>query len=421
MTYSSERRFSALIAGGVLLLVILSVTVAQAQSFQVLHNFTGGADGNQPYGGLAIDAAGRLYGTTIGSEQCYTGCGNVYRFAWRGSGWVLTPLYAFRASNDGSVPTSTVTIAADGTLYGTTAEGGGTDNYCFRGCGTVYRLQPPAQICPAPSCSWTEIILYAFHGDSDLTSPSGEVVFDGAGNLFGATYAGGPRSGFDGLGGVYELTPGQGQWSYQPIYEFAGSPNEGCSELGSLLLDRAGNIYGTTSQCGAYGDGSVYELSRSGSGWNQSFFYSFGPSPDGGEPISGLISDAAGNLYGTTPYGGLGGFGEVFQFSPISGGYTYSPIYNTFTGGYGPSSKLAMDAAGNLYGTQYFGGANNQGMIFKLTPGNGGWTLTDLHDFTGADGTQPFGTIVFDRNGNLYGTARFGGAYGDGVLWELTP
>jgi uncharacterized repeat protein (TIGR03803 family) len=173
--------------------------------------------------------------------------------------------------------------------------------------------------------------------------------------------------------------------------------------------------------CGTYGNGAVYKISPSGSGWNESFVYSFGRAPDGAEPGTGLISDAAGNLYGTTPYGGLNGGGEVFEFSPANGSYTYSVLYNGFSGGYGPDSKLLMDAAGNLYGTQYFGGASNQGMIFKLTRGSGGWTFTLLHSFSGSDGMNPMGNLVFDSNGNLYGTTRYGGTYGDGVIWEMTP
>lgn len=412
-----ELRSASRTALAVLIGVLAMALAAQAQSFQVLHNFTGGADGTDPYGGLTIDRTGRLYGTTIGPDRCYVGCGTVYSFTRHGSGWLLTPLYAFQNPNEGNFPTAPVTIAADGSLYGTTTQGGGSGN-CSNGCGTVYRLQPPAEICRSVSCPWTETILYAFQGGEGLAFPGG-VVFDHAGNIFGAA-ASGPFTGGELGGGLYELTQTQGHWSYQTLYEFPGSPY-GCTPEGFVLLDQADNIYGTTYQCGAYGNGTVYEISPSGSGWSPSFNYSFAQPPDGIEPVTGLTSDAAGNLYGTTLYGGANGFGEVFELSPANGSYTYSVLYDSFSGGAGPASSLVMDAAGNLYGAQIFGGANNQGMIFKLTPGNNGWTITDLHDFSGEDGKNPSGSMVFDSNGNFYGTTENGGMYGDGVLWEITP
>lgn len=184
------------------------------------------------------------------------------------------------------------------------------------------------------------------------------------------------------------------------------------------MVDQAGNIFGTTTLGGANGDGAVYEVSPSGSGWSESIIHSFAVS-DGRDPWAGLISDSAGNLYGVTLYGGLNNSGVVFELSPLNGSYTYSVLYN-ISGGDGSASPLSMDTAGNLYGVQY-AGANDHGMIFKLTPGNGGWIFTDLHDFNGSDGSQPIGNLALDASDNLYGTTENGGAYGYGVIWEVTP
>lgn len=418
---------SALIALAILAAILTTVPSAQAQTFQVIHSFTNGQDGAVP-NGLTIDRSGSLYGTTSGPTDCYTRCGNVYKFSSHGLGWILSPLYAFRGGSDGNRPLATVTIAADGSLYGTTAAGGGGGGCDFgglSGCGTVYHLRPPAEVCTAVNCPWTNTILHAFTGYPDLNSPSSEIVFDQAGNLYGSSGYGGPYPIGLGLGGVYELTLSQGSWSYSIAYAFPGTPN-GWGPFGAVLLDQAGNIYGTTYGGGAYTYGTVYKMTHAGSGWNEAILYSFGDGQtDGIGPIIGLTSDSAGNLYGSTPDGGLNDNGEVFQLSPLNGGYTYSVLYYGFgpahgQGG-GPDSKLVMDRAGNLYGTQFGGGANGDGIIFKLTPGNDGWTFTDLHDFDSSDGYHPAGNLVLDSNGNLYGTTYGGGAYGDGVIWELTP
>ena len=378
-----------------LLLPILGVALLsplptlQAQAFQVLHNFTGGTDESDTQSGLVIDQSGQLYGTTYGPNDCDAGCGTVFRLSHHGSGWILSTLYAFRGVRDGSGPAA-VTIAADGSLYGPTRSGGlvgGCDGY---GCGTVFHLQPPAAFCHSVTCPWNETVLYRFGDCPSLYIPAGGVAFDQAGNMFGAAYGGGLgcQDDNEGDGGVFELTPSSGGWNYQVLYQFSGNP-DGCYPSGSVLVDRAGNIFGSNYECGANGDGAVYEVSPSGAGWSESILYSFRSGTDGYYPFAGLISDSAGNLYGTTAYGGLNGWGEVFELSPANGSYTYTVLYNNFSGGVGPTGPLSIDAAGNLYGVQFRGGANNQGMIFKLTPGSRGWTFTDLHDFSGSDGSNP--------------------------------
>jgi len=415
-----RAKMRLLVSLTVLLILFAVVPAVQAQTYQVLYNFSGGADETYSWGALTIDQSGHLYGTTAGPSGCTAGCGTVYKFSHEGSGWVFSTLYAFRGGQDGTVPYAPVTIAADGSLYGTTAFGGVLDGCLGNGCGTVYHLQPPASFCHSVSCPWNETVVYRFQNCSNLWEPQDGVAVDQAGNIYGAPTYGGLGCQDDGFGdgGVFELTPSQGGWNYQAIHLFSSNP-DGETPLGTVMVDQAGNIFGTTTIGGATGDGVVYEVSPSGSGWNESIVHSFDGS-DGRDSWAGLISDSAGNLYGTTVYGGSNNSGVVFELSPSNGSYTYSVLYN-FSGGSGSLSPLSMDTAGNLYGVKYTGGANDLGLIFKLTPGSGGWTFTDLHDFSGNDGSYPVGSSALDADGNLYGTTEDGGAYGYGVIWEVTP
>jgi len=396
---------------------------AQAQSFQVLHSFSGSSDGLQPYGGLTIDPAGRLYGTTLGADNCSPACGTVYRLAYRGSGWIFNTLYQFYDPTRGTSPASAVTIGPDGSLYGP-AGGGLINGFCPEGCGVIFRLQPPPAFCETVNCSWIESVVYSFQGCPNSFAGSGQVAFDTAGNIYGATPEGGDGcQGGSSPGGVYQLSHTGGNWNFQILYVFAGGYHDGCVPLGNVVVDRSGNIFGTTYECGSYfGAGIVYEVSPSGSNWIESVLYPFGEIPhDGGEPFTGLTPDSAGNLFGVTPYGGANGAGEVFELSPSNGGYTYSVLYNNFTSTVGPICRLALDSAGNVYGSQYLGGANNDGLVFKLTPGSNGWTFTDLHDFSGTDGQYPIGDLAVDSAGNVYGTTKYGGNNGLGTVWQITP
>src|SRR5271157_4784768 len=193
-SWSFGSRRGAPTAGLVLAIVFVLAAVAtqsaQAQTYTVIHNFTGGADGAYPVAGLTMDRAGNLYGTTSGGGA--SGNGTVFRLSYKGSGWVLNPLYRFAAGNDGLDPRTRVVIGPDGSLYGTTSAGGGTAcNFGYGlGCGTVFNLKPSAKACTSALCSWTEIVLYRFSG-TDGALPLGDVVFDQAGNLYGTTAFGG--------------------------------------------------------------------------------------------------------------------------------------------------------------------------------------------------------------------------------------
>ena len=417
---TSLRAAAAGLALAIMFLLTVGATEAvQAQTYQVIHNFTGGVDGQEPNFGLTIDAAGNLYGTTFEGD---TGTGTAYKLVHRSTGWALTPLYVFTIASKGVIPYSTLVIGRDGKLYGTTAFGGIGPclAYGHTGCGTVFTLQNPVTFCHTSYCPWIETPLYKFSGGADGSNPyGGALVFDQAGNIYGTTYGGGTGSGV-----VYKLTPAGSGWTESVLYTFAGG-SDGASPWAGVTLDQAGNLYGTTAAGGAFGGGTVYELSPSGSGWTKRTLHSFQQQQDGGNPYAGVILDPAGNLYGATQYGGSGGGGTVFEMSPSGDSWIFTTLYSFIGSGgghaKGPVADLVMDAGGNLYGTTGGDGIYRFGSVFKLTHGGGGWTYTSLHDFTGgSDGLLPRSNLVFDGSGNLYSTA-YGGVDGNGVVFQITP
>jgi len=403
------------------LCLVMSVAT-HAQTYSVIHNFAGGQDGATPMAGLTIDRAGNLYGTAayggnVGGACGAIGCGTVFRLANRNSGWVLSPLYSFAGGTDGANPEANVNIGSDGAVYGSTYLGGGSCD--SDGCGTVFTLRPPASACKAALCPWTETVIHNFTGPDGI-GPAGTVIFDQAGNLFGATTSGGFRDG----GAIYELQPMGGGWTVKVLYSSYGYPR------GGLILDSSGNLDGPAFSAGN-GYGSVYQMVPSGSTWITSDLYDFTFGSDGGYPWAGLILDQSGNLYGSTSAGGSGNGGTVFQLTPSGGKWVLNTLYS-FTGPgngrivVGPVGSLVMDEVGALYGTTLADGAHGHGSVFKLTPGGSGWTYTSLHDFTGgSDGGNPYSNLVFDASRNLYGTASVGGTgpctNGCGVIFEIAP
>ena len=404
----------------VLLFMTLAAQPAQAQTFTVMHNFTGALDGGSPQDGLTIDAAGNFYGTT---QYGGAGFGTVFKLSHKGSGWVFTPLYVFRGGSDGANPGARVIIGPDGSLYGTTAFGG--ESSCYSGCGTVFNLKPAASVSPNILGAWTETVLYRFKGGSDGERPESELVFDQAGNLYGTTELGGEGGVY---GTVFKLAPSAGGWTESILHQFDAF-NDGYFPWAGLIFDKAGNLYGTTPGGGAYSSGVVYQLTPSESGWTLNVLYSFQGGNDGDMPFGGLIFDNAGNLYGTTASGGALNGGTAFELTPSSGTgtWTFTLLYDfRGSGDSGPLKTLTMDAAGNLYGTMFQRGAYGWGAVFKLAPGNGSWTYTSLHDFTGgSDGGYPSSNVILDANGNFYGTTEYlgsGNCYsGCGEVWEITP
>jgi uncharacterized repeat protein (TIGR03803 family) len=422
------RTGTMLLLGMAVLVSICASHAAEAQTFTVLHSFTGGSDGGYPYTGLTLDRSGNLFGTAAygayqeGDCQPVSGCGTVFELAHQGTGFIFHLLYQFHGfspTGDGMTPIGRVIFGPDGALYGTTYGGGSNIQNCtgfeLSGCGTVFRLAPPPTPCRSVTCTWDETKLFNFAAIPYGLGPSGEIAFDSAGNLYGTTQAGGPGAN---AGTVYELTPAQGSWTFTLLHAFerdSGGPVHG------VQLDPLGNVYGTTAMGGNGGVGTAFQLVPSGSDWTLNTLYQF-QNDSGGFAPTGLIVGPGGNLYGSTTNGSPNPV--VFEFSPSNGSFTYSTLYTFGTEHCcGPYGNLVMDSAGNLYGAAAGDSAAGiYGNVFKLTASGDGWTYTDLYDFTnGDDGAYPEGGVVLDANGNLYGTAESGGAHGAGTVWEITP
>jgi uncharacterized repeat protein (TIGR03803 family) len=408
------------------LLAVLAFSTfnAGAQTFSVLHTFTGGGDGIEPSAGVTIDRGGNLYGTSNGGG----GDGVAYKLTNRSGNWILNPLLHFDGL-DGSFPDARPTIAADGTLYGTTMDGG-SQSCEIVGCGVVYHLTPPVSICSSVNCPWSVSLpwMFTFSTGQGDTPNYGDLLFDLAGNIYGVTL-----NGTNSSGAVYKLTQSGGAWAYSPLHLFE-SGNDGIFPESGLIMDAVGNLYGTayfggSGGCSPHACGVVYEVSPSGSGWTEKVIYSFRNGTDGANPLAGLVLDAAGNLYGAATIGGANGGGTIFELSPSGSHWTFSTLYSFTASGSGPcddasgpTGAMVMDSAGNLYGNTCTNGAYGFGAIFRLSPSNGGWSYLSLHDFTdGNDGAWPAGTVSLGRDGKLYGTAGGGGANQLGTVWEITP
>ena len=396
--------------GALALAIVFMLTVAgtaHAQSFQLLYTFTGGLDGGQPYSGVTINRGGDLFGTTHTGNQG-TNWGQVYELQRTASGYTFADLGLF----DGTLEAPAV-FGPNGTLYSSSP-----NNLTLYQHGYVLNVSPPTTtVCFNMPCLWEATVLYGFSGGADGNIPNyGSLIFDQAGNMYGATSAGG-----HGNGVVYEMTGSGSHWMEQALYSFAGSP-DGANPLSGVIFDNAGNLYGTTAAGGSSGNGAVYELSPSGSGWTEGVIYSFTGGSDGSYPAAGLIFDQAGNLYGATNVGGTGGGGTVFELSPSAGGWTYSLLHSlTGARACGPWSALVLHG-GNLYGATVCDGTNSAGNVFELSPSGNGWTYSSLYDFTGGnDGKFPYGSVAFDTAGNLCGTTLRGGAELQGVVWQIRP
>ncbi len=388
------------------IVLVVIATAAQAQTFAVLHDFAG-PEGATPFAGLTMDRAGNLYGTTWSGGQsghnCGGYCGTVFKLARRNSAWVYSVLYMFTGP-DGANPSSRVVIGPDGNLYGTTSNGGAAQ------LGTVFRLQPPPTFCRAIVCPWSETVLHSFTGGSDGRNPYyGDLAFDSAGNIYGTTELGGAY----GYGTVYQLMHSNDGWTEIVLHSFQAAP-DGRGPYAGVIFDAHGNLYGTTVGGGRVDGGTIYELSPGISGWTETILYDFPNfTTDGANPYGGLIFDAAGSLYGTTSLWGSGDGGTAYELTPTSGGWQYSVLYS-FTAYAGSNASLAMDAAGNLYGTLPIADTE----VYRLTESGGHWSQTG---FSQQAGDEPIGNVIFDANGNLFTTASGGGTHGYGVVFEITP
>ncbi len=413
----------------VCLLAIVATQSAQAQTYRVLHTFTG-PDGAQPVAALVRDAAGNLYGTTFyggNGTLCggTAGCGTVFKLSPNG---VETVLYSFSGGADGANPKGLFRDAS-GILYGVASTGGNLSlcgPYPPTGCGVIFKLSPPATICRSVVCPWRETVLHTFTGP-DGALPEGSLIQDAAGNFYGATLSGGA----DQYGGTVFKIDVAGQESVLLNFYYQGS--NGFEPMAGLIESSAGTLYGTTYAGGNGGYGVIYQLDPTTG--QETVLHRFSGYDDGGYPLGALLFDGAGNLYGTTWQGGFmseecyGGCGVVFK-QDTSG--HLNVLYSFLGGADGgwPFAGLIRDAAGNLYGTTSSGGNLSAcyagcGVVFKLDA-NGSETV--LYAFAdGADGYSPGASLIQDAAGNLYGTTTAGGDRncpvlgGCGVVFEITP
>lgn len=418
---------------------------------KVLYSFQGGTDGSTPGGGVIFDKAGNLYGVTEegGSTACPPGwCGTIYELsppAQNGEAWTETVLYVFKGhdQNDGSSPAGTLIADAGGNLYGVAAYGGSGPCVLFgtpTGCGAVFELSPPDKF----GDPWTETVLYNFQGGNNGDLPVGSLVFDKAGNLYGSTeFGGGQGTTCDifyggNCGTVFELSPPNvkgGQWREQVLHSFAGG-TDGALPNGGLVLDRMGTILGTTfyggeATCGGIegiGCGTVFAIfapSIKGKKWTEGQVHVFQGGSDGSWPSAGLTLDPAGYIFGTT-------IGTVFRFEPllgVVGSLQETILYEFNSQVWGPQGTLILDKEGNLYGTTY-SAQQFSGTVFRLQSDTGGgryWAFDLLYGFTGGtDGGKPGAGLVF-RSGGLFSTTQIGGTgtgcgfAGCGTVFEVTP
>jgi uncharacterized repeat protein (TIGR03803 family) len=422
-------------------LTTILIPAVQAQSFSVLHAFNGGAEGGGPYGGVIFDSAGNLFGNLARGgdpRDCVNdaGCGVVYELSPSSSGvWKEIPLYVF-LNNTGALPGGNLLLDSAGEIFGVAEEGGGSPlcGFIEQGCGLIFQLSVE------PSGGYQESPLWIFDGKANGGVPAGSLIADETGDLYGTTYQGGNIDEVYrlGCGVVFRLLPnGSGGWAETVLYSFSCGA-DGALPFAGLISDDAGNLYGTTYQGGKankscqYGCGVVFELSPSSSGtWTETVIYSFNGGSDGSNPVGGVAMDAAGNLFGTTANGGPDNYGTVFKLTPRSGAWE-EILLHTFTGGSDgayPYAGVTLDSADNVYGTAESGGNTNDclggggcGVVFKFARVGGKWKETVLHAFTGrSDGEIPEAPLKLGRDGNLYGTAVFGGAFGGGTVFRVTP
>jgi uncharacterized repeat protein (TIGR03803 family) len=415
------------VAVNVLTCLILAVNLRAAQE-QTLYSFGNAPDGNFPATSLVFDRSGSLYGATAAGGTF--GGGIVFKLSPANGQWMKTVLYDFcqqTSCTDGSAPYGKLVIDPKGNVYGVTYQGG------MYGYGIAF------QLVRHQDGTWSETVLHDFGNGADGRNPLSGMIRDVAGNLYGTTFTGGTSGTacFAGCGTVFELTPGNnGGWTENVLYSFCSQAAcaDGNSVSAGLVLDKAGNLYGTTAFGGGTdGDGVVFELSPKGGGqWSQKVLFTFAAARGaaGYRPNARLVL-RGGNLYGTTESGGVNGNnGTVFEIKHLKTGLWQEQVLYSFCAqfqcadGSSPIAELTFDKYGNLYGTTFSGGTSTwPGVVFELTkPTRGHRIETVVYNFTAtSDGFNPHAGLVFDSIGNLYGAAFQGGTGGFGTVFEITP
>ncbi|HSC20063.1 MAG TPA: choice-of-anchor tandem repeat GloVer-containing protein [Rhizomicrobium sp.] len=321
----------------------------------VLYSFSGGADGAEPYKGVTLDAAGNIYGTAVtgGGGVCEGGCGVAYKLTNNGGSWTQSVIHQFTGGDDGSGPGARLTLDDSGNVYGMAPTGGAN------GAGTIFEMRP------AKHGTYRLKVLHAFTGIDGIGGSAGALVMHD-GSLFGAATAGGTN----GAGTIYRLSLDQrGMWKFKVIYNFLDEPDAGFP-YGGLTFDALGNIYGTTYYACANDIGCVYELSPRRGEWKEKVLYSFSGS-DGSGPIGSVNLDSAGNIYGTTSEGGAAADGVIFKLVPGAHRHWSENVVHSFAGS--PDGEYAYngmldDGAGHFFGTTVHGGAHDDGAIYQFNP-----------------------------------------------------
>ncbi len=327
-------------------------------------------------------------------------------------GQTLTTLHNFTGGSDGAYPDGNVVADGSGALYGTTLIGGSSSN------GIVYKLTPSGG-------SWTESILYTFTGGSDGGQPGAGLIFDKSGALFGTT----TKSNGLPAGVAFKLVPnGDGTYAYSVIYAFTGGADGGSPNC-NLLFDASGNLYGTTGIGGAFKSGVIFKLTppQGGTGlWAESVLYSLNGPTDGSRPLSGVVQDSAGVLYGTATEGGAHNYGTAFKLTPPvppATAWTFQLLvaFNGTDGRY-PIGGLLINPTGTLYGTTWLGGTN-YGVVYQLTPNAKGtkYSETVIYSFSGSDGSNPSSPLVYDSAHDVFYGNTMGFLVGYGNVYKLTP
>jgi uncharacterized repeat protein (TIGR03803 family) len=379
-----------------------------------LGNFNG-TDGDGPAGSLLADANGDLFGTTTGGGE--HNAGTVFEIAKTATGYASTPTtlvsFHFGVPNDpiGSFPYRSGVIAdADGNLFGTTENGGVND------AGTVFEIAKTAT-----GYASTPTTLVSFNR-TDGTGPLAGVIADAHGNLFGTTVAGGEHN----AGTVFEIAKTATGYASTPTTLVSFNITNGSGPFGSLIADAHGDLFGTTTGGGANNDGTVFEIAKTAHGYSTTptTLVSFNGT-NGALPFGSLITDAHGDLFGTTAEGGEHEAGSVFEIAKTAHGYSSTPttlVSFDGTNGAGPWGSLIADAHGDLFGTTIGGGANDDGTVFEIAKTAHGYssTPTTLVSFDGTNGAGPFDSLIADAKGNLFGTVLRGGANNDGFVFEIT-
>lgn len=413
-------KLKTLICLSLITLVASLSPAAHAQTFRVIYGFE-----NQQNDGSHPETGltlrdGVLYGTTSFSPVNSNGA--IFQLSYTYEGWTVTPLFQFPSDHNRSRGSDpeAVVFGPDGHIYDN-AGGGGASGYA----GAVVELTPPMSTCKTPPCAWQENVLYSFLESPGGMWPTGVLALDQQGNIYGTTNGGGAR----GDGTVYEMTKSGNSWTEKPIWNFSGGLDGGMPE-GGVILDGNGNLFGTAEIGGVYGYGVVFELSYINGKWVETRLHDFQGSSDGGGPWAGLLLDGFGNLYGSTASEGRGNVETVFELSPSADTYSFNVLFSfprTDMQRCGPARALTMDAAGNLYGTTQCDGDYGYGNVFRLASTQDGWVYSSLHDFTGGgDGGGPYSNVTIDSNGNLYGTTAWGGDDyfcngGCGTVWMIKP